>query len=164
MDVESYARSFPTPPEGYSGLYIIRRNSIVGSALKKSLYVDGHYIGETATGTYFYRLVKPGVHKLQTESEFSENDVAHDFKEGENSFYQQYLKMGLFVGGAALEKITQAETRSLMDDCTRAKDQDDKKKDLKNADYSEGMGSIPAPITKKDAEKIYGQTSSSSKP
>lgn len=135
--------------KGYSGLYIIRENTIAGATLKKSLYVDGQYIGETAKGTYFYRLVKPGVHTLQTESEFSENGISVNFNEGENLTFEQKLKFGVFVGGAMLQQISKDEAIQLMQECTRAKDKDDKTQNLSTADYSENKGSIPAPLVQK---------------
>lgn len=66
--------------------------------------------------------------------------------------------MGVFVGGANLELISQEKAETLMKDCTRAKDRDYKLLDLKDADYSEGKGSIPAPWTKRQAEEKFPDT------
>ena len=83
---ENYAKEFNAPPSGWSGLYLYRTCNIMGMSLKKSLYVDGQYIGETSRCRFFYRLVEPGMHVLQTESEFSENDMSFNFIEGKNHY------------------------------------------------------------------------------
>ena len=70
---DEYAKEFKAPPKGWAGLYLYRTCNIFGAGLKKSLYVDGHYLGETSRCRFFYRLVRPGVHRIDTESEFSES-------------------------------------------------------------------------------------------
>ena len=55
--VNLYAKSLPTPPKGYAGLYFIREVSVQGANLNKDLYVDGQFIGETYVGRFYYRLV-----------------------------------------------------------------------------------------------------------
>jgi protein involved in sex pheromone biosynthesis len=62
-------------PEGdKAGLYVYR-NTFVGQALKKTVYLDGSEIGETANKVYFYKDITPGEHQLSTESEFSDNSI-----------------------------------------------------------------------------------------
>ena len=113
-------KQFSAPPAGYSGLYIYR-NSNFGGALKKDVFIDGKLIGETAPMTYFYRKVKPGKHTLSTESEFSNNDIILQAKNGENHFVNQYIKMGLFVGGAGLALVSEKEGKSGVLECGLAK-------------------------------------------
>lgn len=71
-DQESaHAKSFPALEENKAGLYIYR-DSFVGKALKKDVYLDGKCVGETADKTFFYTQVDGGQqHKISTESEFS---------------------------------------------------------------------------------------------
>ena len=64
-------KEFASPEQDSAGLYIYR-NSTLGGALKKNVYIDGDFIAETAPMTYFYLVIKPGVHMLSTESEFRE--------------------------------------------------------------------------------------------
>lgn len=59
--------------------------------------------------TYFYRAIKPGVHNLSTESEFGDNTLTLEVIGGENYFVRQYIKMGVFVGGANLELVSEEE-------------------------------------------------------
>ena len=101
----STAKKFNPPSEGSSGLYIYR-NSFGGQALKKDVWVDGKCIGETAPDIFFYESVEGDTnHKVSTESEFSPNDLIVKVKSGINYFIRQYIKMGIFVGGAGLELI-----------------------------------------------------------
>ena len=85
-DKNSIAKKFNPPSEGSSGLYIYR-NSFVGKALKKDIWVDGKCIGETASDIYFYETVDGDTnHKVSTESEFSPNDLLIKVKSGMNYF------------------------------------------------------------------------------
>lgn len=101
-------KSFAPPPEGTAGVYIYR-NSFVGQALKKNLYLNGEFLGESANKTYFYRQVEPGEHTVSTESEFSDNAFKFVAEAGLNYFIRQYIKMGVFVGGANLEMVSEEE-------------------------------------------------------
>ncbi|WP_340618630.1 DUF2846 domain-containing protein [Xenorhabdus entomophaga] len=108
------AKSFSAPEQGRSGLYIYR-DSFVGKSLKKDIYVDGKCIGETADKTFFYTQVSGDQnHKISTESEFSPNDL-HIFTEsGKNYFIRQYIKMGVFVGGAGLSVSPEDEGKKVI--------------------------------------------------
>ncbi|WP_447400214.1 DUF2846 domain-containing protein [Vibrio harveyi] len=104
--VSNEVKSFEAPQEGNSGIYIYREDSFVGAALKKYVYVDGECIGETAPGIFFYHEVEGNKeHKVSTESEFSENHLTIYTEEGRNYFVNQYIKMGVFVGGAGVELV-----------------------------------------------------------
>ncbi len=96
---------FNSPSSGNAGLYIYR-DSFVGQALKKDIWVDGKCIGESAPDTFFYEeVVGNKEHKISTESEFSPNDLVVTTETGKNYFIEQYIKLGLFVGGAGLELV-----------------------------------------------------------
>ncbi|EPW6433341.1 DUF2846 domain-containing protein [Vibrio parahaemolyticus] len=83
-----------------------REDTFVGAALKKYVYVDGECIGETAPGIFFYHEVEGNKeHQVSTESEFSENHLTIYTEEGRNYFVNQYIKMGVFVGGAGVELV-----------------------------------------------------------
>ncbi|PHM49582.1 DUF2846 domain-containing protein [Xenorhabdus miraniensis] len=110
----SKAKSFSAPEKGRSGLYIYR-DSFVGKALKKDIYVDGKCIGETADKTFFYTQVSGDQnHKISTESEFSPNDLLIFTESGKNYFIRQYIKMGVFVGGAGLSVSTEDEGKRVI--------------------------------------------------
>lgn len=108
------AKSFSIPDQGKSGLYVYR-DSFVGKALKKDVYLDGNCIGETADKVFFYTQVEGDrTYKLSTESEFSPNDLVLDVNAGKNYFVRQYIKMGVFVGGAGLESVSEDEGKRVI--------------------------------------------------
>lgn len=103
------AKQFKAPSEGNSGLYIYRKSG-VGGALKKDVWVDDACVGETAQNVFFYEEVLGGQeHKVSTESEFSPNHLIIKTEPNQNYFINQYIKMGLFVGGADLKVVDEKE-------------------------------------------------------
>ncbi|MDH0097975.1 DUF2846 domain-containing protein [Ectopseudomonas hydrolytica] len=103
------AKQYPTPPAGSAGLYIYRTSG-AGTALKKDIWLNDKCIGESAPNVFFYEQVKGDVeHKISTESEFSPNDLLVKTESGKNYFVKQYIKMGVFVGGANLELVNEQE-------------------------------------------------------
>lgn len=106
------AKRFAAPAPGNAGLYIYR-NSGVGGSLKKDIWVDDKCIGESAPKVFFYEQVKGDIeHKISTESEFSPNDLLVKTESGKNYFIKQYIKMGVFVGGANLELVDEKEGKA----------------------------------------------------
>ena len=96
------AKEFKLPEEGFSGLYLYRSAGL-GTALKKDIWVNGKCIGETAPQMFFYEKVKSDEeYKISTESEFSPNELVIKPESGKNYFIEQYMKIGVFVGGAGL--------------------------------------------------------------
>jgi hypothetical protein len=105
------AKKFNPPTNGKAGVYVYRSGSF-GGALKKDIWIDGRCVGETAPNTFFYEEVKgDSEHKLSTESEFSPNDLLLTTASGKNYFVRQFIKMGVFVGGAGLELVSDDEGR-----------------------------------------------------
>lgn len=105
---DSEAKKFSAPSEGNAGVYIYR-NSFVGQALKKDIFIDGKKIGESANKVYFFKELPAGEHTFSTESEFSPNDLVLTLESGLNYFIEQYIKMGVFVGGANLKQVSEEE-------------------------------------------------------
>jgi hypothetical protein len=105
------AKQFAPPAAGMAGVYTYR-DSFVGKALKKDIWIDGKCVGESAPDVFFYTQVPGGQHVVSTESEFSPNDLAVLLEAGKNYFIRQYIKMGLIVGGAGLEQIAEAEGKA----------------------------------------------------
>ncbi len=119
VDTDKAKKTFSAPAEGKSGLYVYR-NSSFGTALKKTVSLDGSVIGESAANTYFYKEVAPGTHVISTESEFSDNQISIDFKQGVNYFVHQYIKVGVFVGGAGVEAVSEEEGKKGVLECKLA--------------------------------------------
>jgi hypothetical protein len=103
------AKQFAQPSPSNSGLYAYR-NSSFGKALKKNIWVDGKCVGESAPDVFFYTEIAGGKsHVISTESEFSPNNLTLWAEAGKNYFVRQYIKFGVFVGGAGLELIPEEE-------------------------------------------------------
>ena len=113
------AKTFAPPPADKAGVYIYR-NSNFGSALKKTVFIDGEPIGETGPMTYFYTLLEPGEHQIATQSEFGENDIVMNAEAGKNHYVRQYIKMGVIVGGSGLELVDEYEGQAGVLKCKRA--------------------------------------------
>jgi len=113
-------KQFSAPAEDKAGLYIYR-NSTFGGALTKVIYIDDQVVGASAPMTYFYRVISPGQHTLSTQSEFSNNDLIITANPGFNYYVRQYMKMGVFVGGANLELVSEEEGRKGVSECNLAK-------------------------------------------
>lgn len=120
MEQDSALKVFSPPAADKAGLYVYR-NSFVGQALKKNVYVDRVLLGETANKTYFYKEIAPGEHQISTESEFSDNAITFQAEGGKNYFARQYIKMGVFVGGANLEMVSEQEGMEEVLKCRLAK-------------------------------------------
>ena len=105
------AKRFRPPSAGNAGIYVFRSGSF-GGALKKDVWINGQCVGETAPNVFFFKEVPGGrEHKISTESEFSPNDLMLKVTAGANYFVRQFMKMGLFVGGAGLELVAEEEGR-----------------------------------------------------
>jgi hypothetical protein len=104
------AKQFNPPSAGHAGVYIYRNSGIVGAALKKDLWIDGQCVGESARDVFFYTEVEGGkTHKVETQSELSPNGLELMFDSGKNYFIRQFIKIGLFVGGADLEQVSEEQ-------------------------------------------------------
>ncbi|MEC5218425.1 hypothetical protein RCH09_003396 [Actimicrobium sp. GrIS 1.19] len=80
------------------------------AALKKDVWIDGKCIGESGPDVFFYTEVEGGKsHKVDTESEFSPNTFELLFETNKKYFIRQYIKMGVFIGGAGLEQIPEEQ-------------------------------------------------------
>lgn len=106
------AKEFKQPTQGNAGVYIYR-DSFAGKALKKNIWIDSKCVGESAADVFFYTEVEGGKpHKVETESEFSPNTLEMMFETGKNYFIRQFIKIGVFVGGADLEQIPEEEGKA----------------------------------------------------
>lgn len=120
-ELSDRAKEFTPPSEGNAGLYIFRGGG-PGSALKKDIWVDGKCVGESAQNVFFYEEVPGGKeHKISTESEFSPNNLVVNTESGHLYFIRQYIKMGVFVGGANLKLVDDEEGKGIVSKLRLAK-------------------------------------------
>lgn len=115
-EADQAAKKFTEPTNGTASVYIYR-NSFVGQGLSKTLRLDNQPIGDTANMVYFHRTVKPGQHQISTESEFGYNTLNFTANAGMTYFFEQYIKMGAFVGGSNLKEVPKAEGKSSVLKC-----------------------------------------------
>jgi len=118
-EADSTAKRFVPPTDGKASVYIYR-NSFVGQALKKTVSVDNRALGETANKVFFHTTVTPGSHQLSTQSEFGDNTLNFTANAGMNYFFEQYIKMGVFVGGANLKAVSEDEGKANVLKCRLA--------------------------------------------
>lgn len=101
-------KAFPPPSEGHAGVYVFRAG-VLGAALKKDLWVDGQCLGESAPDVFFFTEVAGNQeHVIATESEFSPNEIKLAAAPNQNYFVEQYIKWGVFVGGANLRVVDES--------------------------------------------------------
>lgn len=71
---------------------------------------------------FFFTEVEGGkTHKVETASEFSPNELEMMFDAGRLYFLRQYIKLGVFVGGAHLELVPDEQGRKDVSELEMAK-------------------------------------------
>ncbi len=107
------AKTFPDPSEGKAALYIYRGDSVMGTAVKKNLWVDQQCVGESASSVFFIMEVEGNKeHTISTESAVADNDLTLYTEAGKRYFIHQYTTFGIFINGADLEVVP--EERGMM--------------------------------------------------
>jgi hypothetical protein len=117
---DARAKTFAPPDQGKAGVYVYRTTAL-GQVLTKYVRIDGRIIGRTAPNVFLYEEIFPGEHTLATESEFGDNELNFIAEPGKNYFFEQYIKMGVFVGGAALEAVSEGKGKSNVLQCKLAR-------------------------------------------
>jgi uncharacterized protein DUF2846 len=106
---DSAAKGF-SAPRGKAGVYIYR-NETYGAALKMDVLLDDRQLGETASKTYFYVEVEPGIHtvtgKAENDSSMKFNAVA-----GRLYYFWQEVKLGLIMARNELKLVDEATGRA----------------------------------------------------
>ena len=120
-EVTNQTHKFAPPSEGKAGIYVFRKDELVGSGLYKDIYVDGVCLGETAPGVFFYTEVEGNQnHVVATESEFSPNQTKVYTEAGKHYFFEQYIKWGVFVGGADVKQVDETMGKAQVAICQQA--------------------------------------------
>jgi hypothetical protein len=110
-EADAARKRFDPPADGKAGVYVYR-DSFVGQALKKTVSMDGKALGATSNKVYFFKEVEPGPHIISTQSEFGDNSLDFNASPGLNHFFEQYIKMGVFVGGANIKAVSESEGKA----------------------------------------------------
>ena len=121
-ELSNLAKKYNPPESGKAGIYVYRKDTPIGAALKKDVWIDSKCIGETASGVFFYHEVEGDQnHTISTESEFSPNDLVIFMRSGMHYFIEQYIKLGAFVGGAGLKEVDETEGKTELTGLKKAK-------------------------------------------
>lgn len=113
-ELSANAKEFAPPQPENAGIYIYR-SSFGGQALKKDIWIDGECVGQSVNDVFFYKeVLGDREHVIATESEFSPNEMRLLTKAGRNYFIRQYIRIGLFVGGADLEMIDPEKAKEII--------------------------------------------------
>lgn len=120
-DAERMEALQSSPADGLARIYVYRDNTTFGAALKKDVYVDGKCVGESAKGVFFYTDVTGNCeHKVATESEFSPNVLTLYTEANKKYYVRQYIKFGVFVGGAGIEQVDEQKALESIENCQLA--------------------------------------------
>ena len=107
---DSAAKAFAAPSGDKAGVYIYR-NETFGAAIKLNVLLDGRYLGETASKTYFYEEVAPGMHTVTGKAE-NESKVSFQAMAGRLYYIGQEVKMGMFQPRNELQLVDEATGRA----------------------------------------------------
>lgn len=103
-EADQQAKKFIVPTDK-AALYVYR-NSILGTALRKIIKVDGKVIGKNAPFTYFYKLLPPGSHTVTAYTAlWGDHDYKIDMQKGKIYCLQEYMIPALPIGTVSLGKM-----------------------------------------------------------
>ncbi len=113
-DKDMTAKSFTSKP-GKANLYVYR-NETMGAAIKIPVVLDGKYVGDTASKTYFLFEVAPGQHELISKGE-NDSVLQLMVQAGSNYFVWQEMKMGAFAARSKLQSVDDATGKAGVAEC-----------------------------------------------
>ena len=120
-DTEKVQALESQPKDGFSRIYVYRDNTPFGAALRKDIAIDGKCLGQSSMGVFFFRDVTGNCeHEVSTQSEFSPNSLTLYTEANKKYYLRQYMKLGVFVGGANLEVISEEEALKDLEKCKLA--------------------------------------------
>ena len=108
MALDAKLKTFEPPPPSKAGIYIYRTGGI-GTAVKRSLFIDDVRIGDSAPNFYYHRYVDPGVRTVTTNSEMGQNKAVINAEGGENYYFKAYMTMGLITAGSDVVQVGKEE-------------------------------------------------------
>lgn len=106
--LDAKLKTFEPPPATKAGIYIYRSMGI-GTAVKRSLFIDDVRIGDSAPNFYYHRYVDPGVRTVTTNSEMGQNKAVINAEGGENYYFKAYMTMGLITAGSDIVQVGKDE-------------------------------------------------------
>jgi hypothetical protein len=86
-------------------IYVCRKSTFAGAAIRPTIEVDAKSIGTIATGTYAYTEVNAGAHTVVAKSPEHESKIDLTASAGEKHFFETWIVPGVFVGRAIIEEV-----------------------------------------------------------
>ena len=80
------------------------------------VYVDGKYLGTTASARYLYVLLDPGIYKFESDAE-NISELLMQVEPGKTYFIEQKVKMGILQQRNELIRLNEKEGRSKLSQC-----------------------------------------------
>ncbi len=111
---DSQAKTFTVKP-GFSNIYVYRNESF-GAALKFDVELDGRFVGQTASNSYFVFEVQPGKHSLISKAE-NDSVLEVNAEAGKNNFVWQEVKMGLIIARNKLQIVDETTGKAGVAEC-----------------------------------------------
>lgn len=102
--LDAKLKTFAPPPAEKAGIYIYRTGGI-GTAVKRSLFIDDVRIGDSAPNFYYHRYVDPGVRVVATNSEMGQNKAVINAEGGENYYFKAYMTLGVITAGSDIVQV-----------------------------------------------------------
>lgn len=96
------------PPEGQSGIYVIRQFSMVGAAAAWLVDLDVEHLGSVGVNQYLYATVPPGDHNLQMLTQ----EEGYTFRAEPNKNYYFIISVTFFQNH--IEPISEDRGRQLV--------------------------------------------------
>lgn len=103
-ELDAQMKTFPTPEEGKAGVYIYR-DSVFGGVLLDQISVDDTAVGALSVNTYIYKEVDAGPVAISVPTEFARYTFDLETESGQNYFVHYYMRMGVFRGNGAFERV-----------------------------------------------------------
>jgi hypothetical protein len=101
------------PPEGQSGIYVIRQGGVIGAAATWRVDLDVDNLGAIGTNQYLYATVPPGDHNLQMLTQ----EEGTTFRTEPNKNYFFTISVPFFQNH--IEQISEDRGRQLVSEMSR---------------------------------------------
>lgn len=123
-------------PQDKGLVYVYRPNSIIGSAIRYSVYADKDVVCKLIRGGYCLYYAKPGEVEFWAKTE-SKTSLTVDVKAGQKHYVKGSLSMGFAVGRPNLSLVEEQEAMKEIVDCKLLTAPTDQPGDQKNAEVKQ---------------------------
>ena len=116
-EADTSAKQF-TAPSGAANVYVFRDESF-GGAVKMSVLLDGHPLGDTGPKCYLMTPVAPGPHQVTSKAE-KDSTVDFTAQAGNSVYVWQEVKMGILSARSSLKIVDEATAQPRVCGCSLA--------------------------------------------